>query len=315
MIFGRAAKVAALLALLVPMLSAAAPAAAPAEGLWEGALLPRKGEVEVELVVELAYDAQGRPVGTISFPYADIHLLSLDEVKVDGSSVSFAFNRFSANARQEVRSVFHGTLSADGQTIRGEFVEGGKNTYPFVLERKGDAGSERPQPPASRPVLDLSDNGAELKEAFNREVDKVRLVYLFSPTCPVCRQNARLTQRYILDPIQDDRLRMFAVWGPMQKKETAADAKAASVFLTDPRVTQFWTDDNVLANAYKAPLGLAEDPEPAWDTYMLFPPGVRWGDAPPAPAYFMWVEKHLPAETRFNAEKLGEQVRRQLSKH
>jgi hypothetical protein len=284
MILRRAAQVAALLALLSPLVPAPALAAAPAEGLWEGALLPTKGQVA-----------------------------SLDEVKVDGPAVSFVFTRFSANAQQEVRSVFHGTLSADGKTIRGEFVEGGKNTYPFVLERKGDAGSERPQPVASGPVLDLSDNGAELKEAFNRAVDKVRLVYLFSPTCPVCRQNARLTERYILDPVKDDRLRMFAVWGPMQKKETAADAKAASVFLTDSRVTQFWTDDNVLANAWKAPLGLAEDPEPAWDTYMLFPPGVRWGDAPPVPSYFMWVEKHLPVETRFNAETLGEQVRRLLT--
>jgi hypothetical protein len=311
MILRRAAQVAALLALLVPV---AALAAIP-EGLWEGALLLKPGELEVEVVVELAPDAAGHLVGTISIPWSDIPVAPLQEVKADGSSVSFAFTRFSQRAQVEVRSTFDGTLSADGKTIRGELLEGGKNKYSCVLERTGEAGTERPKPAASAPVLALSDAGGELKEAFNQEAAKVRLVFLISPTCPVCLQNARLAQRYILDRIDDDRLRLFVVWGPMQKHETEADARAAAVRLNDPRVTQFWTDDNVLANAYKAPLGLADDPEPAWDSYMLFPPGVRWGDAPPVPSYFMWVEKHLPAETRFNAEKLGEQVRRLLSAH
>lgn len=312
MVYRRAAKAAAVLALLWPFVSAPALAASP-EGLWEGVILYKPAELETEIVVELARDGQGRLVGTIDVPYQDIQLVPLEEVKADGPSVSFVFTRFSQRANVEVRSPFRGTLSADGQTLSGDFIEGGKNTYPFRLHRKGEAGTERKQPAASAPVQTMSDAGAELKEAFNREADKVRLVYLISPTCPVCLQNARLTRRYILDRIGDDRLRLFVVWGPMQKKETEADARAAAVHLADPRVTQLWTDDDVLANAYKAPLGLAGDHEPAWDIYMLFPPGVRWGEALPAPSYFMWVEKNLPAETRFNAEKLGEEVRRLLA--
>jgi hypothetical protein len=308
MVFRRTAQVVALLALLVP---AAAVAAAP-EGLWEGALLIKPGELEMEVVVELAHDAAGRLVGTFSVPWSDIPMAPLQDVKADGSSISFAFTRFSQRAQVEVRSTFEGTLSADGKTIRGELLEGGKNKYTCVLDRTGEAGAERPEPAASAPVLALSDAGGELKEAFNRDADKVRLVFLISPTCPVCLQNARLAERYILDRIDDDRLRLFVVWGPMQKHETEADARAAAVRLTDPRVTQFWTDDDVLANAYKEPLGLAGDPEPAWDTYMLFPAGARWGDALPVPSYFMWIEKKLPAETKFNAEKLGEQARRLL---
>lgn len=309
MFLRRAAQVAVLLALLVPV---AAPAAS-LEGLWEGALLMKPGELEVEVAVELAHDAAGRLVGTFSVPWADVPMAPLQDVKTDGSSISFAFTRFSQRAQVEVRSTFEGTVSADGKTIRGELLEGGKNKYTCILERTGDAGTERPQPAASAPVLALSDAGGELKEAFNRDADKVRLVFLISPTCPVCLQNARLTQRYVLDRIGDDRLRLFVVWGPMQRKETEADARAAAVRLTDPRVTQFWTDDDVLANAYKEPLGLAAEPEPAWDIYMLFPAGARWGDALPVPPYFMWVEKKLPAETKFNADKLGEQVRRLLS--
>lgn len=311
MISRHAVKTAALLALLWPMVPAAAPAASP-EGLWEGVISFQHAQAETEIVVELARDASGGLVGLLDVPYQAAHGVPLREVKAEGSAVSFA--EISQSGDREVRSTFRGTLSADGKTIRGDYVDGEKNaTHPFRLERKGDPGTEWKKPSVEAPVHDLSDNGAELREAFNREADKVRLVYLFSPTCPVCLQNSRLTQRYVLGPIQDGRLRVFAVWGPMQEKETAADAKAASVFLPDPRVTHFWTDDHVLANAYKAPLGLAGDPEPAWDVYMLFPPGVRWGESPPAPSYFMWVEKNLPAATRFNAEKLGEQVRRLLS--
>jgi hypothetical protein len=312
MISRHAVKPAALLALLLPMIPAAALAASP-EGLWEGVISFKHAQAETEIVVELARDASGGLVGLLDVPYQAAHGVPLRQVKVDGSTVSFVEVSQSGD-QQEVGSTFRGTLSADGKTIRGDYVDGEKKvTYPFRLERKGDPGTEWKRPSTEAPVHDLSDNGAELREAFNRAVDKVRLVYLFSPTCPVCLQNSRLTQRYVLGPIEDDRLRVFAVWGPMQEKETAADAKAASVFLPDPRVTQFWTDDHVLANAYKAPLGLAGDPEPAWDVYMLFPPGVRWGDSPPVPSYFMWVEKNLPAETRFNAEKLGEQVRSLLS--
>lgn len=301
----------AAIALLGSLFPALALAVSP-EGLWEGAILYKPAEMETEIVVEMARDAKGKLVGTIDIPYQDIKLIPLEEVTAAGSSVSFVFSRFSQRANMEVRSPFKGTLSEDGRTIRGDFIEGGKNTHSFVLERKGAPGAERTQPEA-RAVLPLSDAGAELKEAFNREVDKVRLVYLISPTCPVCMQNSRLTQRYIMDRIGDDRLKVFVVWGPMQKKETEADARAATTHLTDPRVTHFWTDDHVLAEAYKKPLGLEKDYEPAWDIYMLFPPGARWSEALPVPSYFMWVEKKLPAETRFNAEKLGEQVQRLLA--
>jgi hypothetical protein len=80
--------------------------------------------------------------------------------------------------------------------------------------------------------------------------------------------------------------------------------------MQDPRATHYWTDDNVLAEAFKGPLGIVG--EPAWDTYMIYPPGVRWEDVPPAPAFFMVVEKPLSAELRLNVHTFAEEVRRLL---
>jgi hypothetical protein len=54
---------------------------------------------------------------------------------------------------------FDGELSADGRTISGKLLEDGK-TFEFGLQRIGE----------------------EVRELFNRDQDKLRLVILLSPT-------------------------------------------------------------------------------------------------------------------------------------
>src|SRR4028118_1700461 len=113
--------------------------------------------------------------------------------------------------------------------------------------------------------------------------------------------------------IADPRIRLYLVWGPMEPEDTEADARKVTVNLPDPRAVHFWTDDNVLAEAWAKTLGVVDD-EAAYDTYMIFPPGTVWDeDGPPRPAYFMWIEKQgLPKETKFNGIVFAEQVRRFL---
>jgi hypothetical protein len=120
-----------------------------------------------------------------------------------------------------------------------------------------------------------------------------------------------VVQRYVLKPIPDDRLAVYVVWGPMLGEEKEADAREATRHLPDPRVTHYWTPTHALATALAPPLGLHD--AKAWDTFLLFAPGRRWGDAPPAPDYYMHVNKPLPAERRLNGEKLAEQVRKLLA--
>jgi len=79
-----------------------------------------------------------------------------------------------------VESPFKGEISADGATIEGEFIEGGRNHHSFVLKRIGEAGDPRPEPVLSE-LQPLSGAG-ELRDAFNAHRDAVRLVLLLSPT-------------------------------------------------------------------------------------------------------------------------------------
>ena len=123
--------------------------------------------------------------------------------------------------------------------------------------------------------------------------------------------SARVVQRHVVKQIPDDRLAVYVVWGPMLGEENEADARQATRHLPDPRVANFWTPTHALATALEQPLGLHG--ERAWDTFLLYAPGRRWEDAPPAPDYFMHVNKPLPPERRLNGDTLAEQVRKLLA--
>lgn len=114
-----------------------------------------------------------------------------------------------------------------------------------------------------------------------------------------------MVQRYVFEPIEGDGLRGYAVWGPMLGKETEADARTATRFLPDRRVSHYWTPEHVLAHSLSGPVGLPEG-EAAWDTYLLFAPGVRWGEEPPKPSYVMHVERSLPKELELDGHLLRE---------
>lgn len=122
--------------------------------------------------------------------------------------------------------------------------------------------------------------------------------------------SARVVQRHVMQAIPDGRLAVYVVWGPMLGDENELDARQATRHLPDPRVTSFWTPTHTLATALAPALGLRG--EKAWDTWLLFAPGARWQDAPPAPEFFMHVNKPLPPERRLNGDRLAEEVRKLL---
>ena len=118
-------------------------------------------------------------------------------------------------------------------------------------------------------------------------------------------------QRLVLDRIDDDRLAVYVVWGPMLGDEKESDAPSATSFLTDARATHYWTGAHGLAEALSKQIGLEQ--ELAWDTFLLYPKGALWHEAPPAPSYVMHVGKRLPQEQRLNGDKLLARVRELLA--
>lgn len=178
----------AILAIWTPAILAALPAAAAAQaepaptaqGLWQGVIAYDPGKVEIDIVVELGQAPDGRWAGTIDVLPLGMEYYPLEDISVEGSEVTFWLNRESPT-HGLVESPFRGELSADGSTISGEFVEGGQNHHGFEIERIGEAGDPRPEPVLSE-VHPLSGDLAELRDAFNRHRDAVRVVMLLSPT-------------------------------------------------------------------------------------------------------------------------------------
>jgi protein-disulfide isomerase len=295
----RIARCLGLSSLLLACAGAAPAIAEPPDpsGFWNGWVVYTPAKTEVEVTVELARRYDGAWIGTIDVPVQNVELMPLRKVAVSSPQVAFELVETSGT------SAFSGQLTPDGSQIRGEMTEDGA-PHPFVLDRK--AGRASPQ--AVREVRSLADDGAELKALFDRESDKVRLIFLVSPTCPRCAIASRLLERYILDQISDDRVRVYVLWGPMLGDETEDAARKASRHMPDGRVVQFWTRSPELAKRLAVPLGLKETP--AWDVFLLFPPGAHWTDTVPQPAYFMHQRGDLlPADRALDAAKLRDQVR------
>ena len=156
------------------------------EGLWQGIILYDPAQVELETTVEIARDAQGNLAGTIDLPSQRMQHHPLRDFKLDGRKVSFTFYRNSERRGPNSPFVFEGEISADGRAMEGIFTgfyneEKGTDRVPFHFERVGEPGDERPEP-VHPPVIPLSPTYSELRDAFNRDADAVRILILISPT-------------------------------------------------------------------------------------------------------------------------------------
>jgi len=295
------------LSFVVPSLLAAAAPAAPQpsfNGQWAGVIQVRPAELEIEFKLDIHPGPNGAPVGKISFPSQNVDSHALESLEINGKSITFVYKD------EHDVSNFSGDLLPDGFTISGNLREQ-ENVYPFSLERKPANLEDHPRPA----LRTLSAAGEELKALFNQDRDDVRLLLVVSPSCSICRDSARVVKRYVLDTIENPRLRVYVVWEPIQPSDSQKLAADSTGFLDDPRATHFWGVNRFTGTSFKQAVGLTKFP--AWDVFLVFGPGQQWTADPPNPDFFMHNllgNDELPKDRHLNGQKLAEVVREQLAR-
>lgn len=92
-------------------------------------------------------------------------------------------------------------------------------------------------------------------------------------------------QRDVLGKLDDQSVRAYVVWVPMNRG-LERDVPKATTEVWDVRARHYWDGDGQLIKSYREVLGGFN--EPVWDTYILYGPEAKWeGDPPPTPTFWM----------------------------
>ena len=147
-----------------------------------------------------------------------------------------------------------------------------------------DSASNQVDNDAPPPYQVIGEDLQQLKDDFNANQGRVRLMFLSGPTCGIClRGMADLNDAFLAEHQNDDRLVTFVVHVPtMGAKEKHV---AESVPLLDgPRIHHYWEDTGIIGQHYSEVMNVDMY---VWDFWAIYGPDARWDDLlPPVPDYY-----------------------------
>jgi hypothetical protein len=167
-----------------------------------------------------------------------------------------------------------------------------------VLTDAARAGSTPPaatpakSAPAMPAVQDIKTR-LDLRDSFNLNRGKVRLVAFFSPSCSHCQNNARSIQNYILDKTKDADIAVTIVWMPVSEADTRQAIAAAASVIPDPRVRHYW-DPKVTLNAQLRDAIQFDFNVRLYDIVLLYDRQATWNDRVPRPGFWMHEFRGAP---------------------
>jgi hypothetical protein len=164
----------------------------------------------------------------------------------------------------------------------------------------------------------MSEDLQQLKDDFNANEGRVRLVFLNGPTCGIClRGLADLNDEFISDSQNDGRLVTFVVHVPTMgaKEHHAADSIP---LLNGPRVHHYWEESGIIGQHYTKVMNVDMY---VWDFWVIYGPEAVWdGALPPVPDYYehqLGVTggkfRGFPRERVLDAERFAAETRSHLS--
>ena len=160
----------------------------------------------------------------------------------------------------------------------------------------------------SSPMQDLSST-EQLKQRFQQDSGKVRLVVLVSPVCPECRRGFTDMQS-VLKEIPDSRLRAYIVWLPMFPSDSRSWAQTRSDEFKDDRLSYYWDGSRLTGEEWSKTLGIDRT---AWDVYFLYGSGSKWDAAAPAPSFWMHQLGGVTKAPHLNKEEFKNKVKELLA--
>lgn len=163
----------------------------------------------------------------------------------------------------------------------------------------------------------MSEDLRQLKDDFNVNQGRVRLVFLNGPTCGIClRGMADLNDEFIAESQNDDRLVTFVVHVPTMgaKEHHAADSIP---LLNGPRIHHYWEESGIIGQHYSEVMDVDFY---VWDFWAIYGPDAVWeGTLPPVPDYYehqLGVTSSnfqgFPKDRVLDAERFAAETRKHL---
>jgi hypothetical protein len=113
----------------------------------------------------------------------------------------------------------------------------------------------------------------------------------------------------VLRRIADPKLMALVAWLPILDADRVERVPPATRRIPDPRALHFWDPTNAAGRFFARLLPLTA-PGPAWDVYLLYRPGQRWGELPA-----LWMHQLRDNRTGawLNGRRLADAVREALA--
>ena len=162
-------------------------------------------------------------------------------------------------------------------------------------------------------VTILDDALAPLKQQFNADTSRARVLALFSPTCGGCLYGAQALQHEArANPKLGGNVQLLVVWMPMLETDNEREAQKSARRFDFPGARHFYDGErrigsnlmkeqfpNAIRDALEILPGnhpqremlearkdLPPEKMPMWDALLVFPPGTRWEQRIPAPVWW-----------------------------
>lgn len=128
----------------------------------------------------------------------------------------------------------------------------------------------------------------------------------------MCRQGASVIQEAVLNTVKDPSLRVYVAWVPILATDRETPDQDTISLVFDKRSLHFWDGAGKLLLLFQKTLGLGK--RPAWDVYLVYPPGVTWEDEPPTPAYWQHQLGGVTSAPFLDGKTFAKVLRRVLEK-